>query len=200
MSIIQNNRVYKDLVKYFRSKVSLNLQSQVNVQNASNDIQNTSNNISNCLPLDSKPTRFYKTKNPTYFRRTTPRRFYLYKIGSHVPTAALYKSQHRLLPCRSATSKTTPTTRPKRQHAPITPARVYNANALPTNNLHKNLHSNLYNNLRNNLDLRTVPLISSNSHLFLYIYSTSFRRFSVEGDFKTLIVPKITIKVATSVI
>ena len=54
--------------------------------------------ISNCLPLDSKPTRLYKTENPTYLRRTTPRRFYLYKIGSHVLIAALYKSRHRLLP------------------------------------------------------------------------------------------------------
>src|SRR6266581_1641378 len=60
-SITQNNHVYEDLVKYFRSKISLNLRSQVNVQNASN-------NISNCLPPDSKPTRFYKTKNPTYLR------------------------------------------------------------------------------------------------------------------------------------
>ena len=66
--------------------------------------------------------------------------------------------------------------------SPITPARVYNANALPTNNLRKNLYSNLYNNLRNNPDLRTVLLINSNSHPFLYIYLTSFRRFSVEGE------------------
>ena len=79
-------------------------------------------------------------------------------------------------------------------------ARVYNANALPTSNLRKNLRSNLYNNLRNNLDLRTVPLISNNSYLFLYIHLTSFRRFSVEGDFKTFIIPKIAIKVTTSVI
>ena len=62
---------------------------------------------------------------------------------------------------------------------------IYNANALPTSNLHKNLYSNLYNNLHNNLDLRIVPLISSNSYPFLYIHLTSFRRFSIEGDSKT---------------
>jgi len=33
-SITQNNHVYEDLVEYFRSEVSLNLGSQVNVQNA----------------------------------------------------------------------------------------------------------------------------------------------------------------------
>jgi hypothetical protein len=43
-------------------------------------------------------------------------------------------------------------------------------------------------------------LISSNSYLFLHIYLISFRRFSVEGDFKTLIVPKTAIKVVISVI
>ena len=91
------------------------------------------------------------------------------------------QSRHRLLPCRSAMLKTTPTTRPKRQHAPITLARVYNANILPTSNLCKNLCSNLYNNFHNNPDLRIV-LINSNSHLFLYIHLTSFRRFSVEGE------------------
>jgi len=32
---MQNNRVYEDLVKYFRLEVLLNLGSQVNVQNAS---------------------------------------------------------------------------------------------------------------------------------------------------------------------
>ena len=79
-------------------------------------------------------------------------------------------------------------------------ARVYNANVLPTSNLCKNLRSDLYNNLCNNLDLQIALLISSNSHLFLYIHLTSFRRFSVEGDFKTFIVPKIAIKVTTSVI
>ena len=46
-SITQNNHVYKDLVKYFRSEVSLNLRSQVNIQNALN-------NISNCLPLNKQ--------------------------------------------------------------------------------------------------------------------------------------------------
>ena len=35
MSITQNNYVYEDLVKYFRLEVLLNLQSQVNVWNAS---------------------------------------------------------------------------------------------------------------------------------------------------------------------
>jgi hypothetical protein len=35
-SITQNNHVYEDLVEYFRSEVSLNLRSQVNVQNANN--------------------------------------------------------------------------------------------------------------------------------------------------------------------
>ena len=83
---------------------------------------------------------------------------------------------------------------------PITLVRVYNANVLPTSNLRKNLRSDLRNNLRNNPDLRTAPLISSNSHPFLHIHSTSFRRFSVEGDFKTLIVPKVATEVATSVI
>ena len=34
-SITQNNHVYEDLVKYFRSEVLLNLGSQVNVRNAS---------------------------------------------------------------------------------------------------------------------------------------------------------------------
>ena len=77
---------------------------------------------------------------------------------------------------------------------------IYNTNILPTSNLHKNLYSGLYNNLYNNLDLQTVLLISSNSYLFLYIYLTNFRKFSIKGDFKTLIVPKIAIKVATSVI
>ena len=83
---------------------------------------------------------------------------------------------------------------------PITLVRVYNANMLPTSNLRKNLRSDLCNNLHNNLDLRIVLLISSNSYLFLYIHLTSFKRFSIEGDFKTLIVPKIAIEVATSVI
>src|SRR6266702_6394424 len=59
-SITQNKHVYKDLVEYFRSKVSLNLRSQVNVQNASN-------NISNCLLFNGKSTRFYKTETlPTF--------------------------------------------------------------------------------------------------------------------------------------
>ena len=79
-------------------------------------------------------------------------------------------------------------------------ARVYNANALPTSNLRENLCSDLCNNLHNNLDLRTAPLISNNSHLFLHIHSTSFRRFSVEGDSKTSAVPKVATEVATSMI
>ena len=83
---------------------------------------------------------------------------------------------------------------------PITLVRVYNTNVLLTSNLYKNLRSDLRNNLCNNLDLQTALLINSNSYLFLYIYLTSFRRFSVEGDFKTLIIPKTAIKVATSVI
>jgi len=58
---MQNNYVYEDLVEYFRSEVSLNLRSQVNVRNALN-------NILNCLPLNSKPTRSYKTENPTYLQ------------------------------------------------------------------------------------------------------------------------------------
>ena len=62
---------------------------------------------------------------------------------------------------------------------------IYNANVLPTSNLHKNLYSDFYNNLCNNLDLQIVLLINNNSHLFLYIYLTSFRRFSIKGDFKT---------------
>ena len=133
------------------------------------------NYILNCLLFDSKPMRFYKTENPIYFRRTTPRRFYFYKIGSHVPTAALYNPDTVYyltdLPCWKLC-----------QHAPIMLVRVYNANALPTSNLRKNLRSDLRNNLRNNLDLRIAPLISSNSHPFLYIHLTSFRRFSVEGE------------------
>jgi hypothetical protein len=56
MSIMQNNHIYEDLVEYFKSKVSLNLKSQVNVRNALN-------NILNYLPLDSKPMRFYKPKS-----------------------------------------------------------------------------------------------------------------------------------------
>ena len=79
-------------------------------------------------------------------------------------------------------------------------ARVYNINIFPISNLYKNLCSNLYNNLYNNPDLQTALLISSNSYPFLYIYLISLRKFSVEGDFKTLIVSKIAIKVATSVI
>jgi len=31
---MQNNHIYKDLVKYFRLEVLLNLRSQVNIQNA----------------------------------------------------------------------------------------------------------------------------------------------------------------------
>ena len=58
-SITQNNYVYKDLVEYFRLEVLLNLRSQV-------DVQNALNNILNCLPFNSKPTRSYKTENPTY--------------------------------------------------------------------------------------------------------------------------------------
>ena len=38
---MQNNRVYEDLVEYFRLEVLLNLRSQVNVQNASNNYLNT---------------------------------------------------------------------------------------------------------------------------------------------------------------
>ena len=67
-------------------------------------------------------------------------------------------------------------------NAPWTLARVYNANVLPTSNLRKNLHSDLCNNLRNNPDLWIVPLINSNSYLFLYIHLISFKRFSVEGE------------------
>jgi hypothetical protein len=133
------------------------------------------NYISNCLLFDSKLVRFYKTKNPIYFWRTTPCQFYLYKIGSYVPTAALYNPD-------TVCYLTDLLCRKPREHAPITLACVYNANALPISNLRKNLCSDLYNNLRNNPDLRTVPLISSNSHLFLYIYLTSFRRFSIEGE------------------
>ena len=105
----------------------------------------------------------------------TPRQFYLYKIGSYILTAALYNPN-------TVYYLTDLLCREPRQHAPITPVCVYNANALPTNNLHKNLRSNLHNNLYNNPDLQTVPLISSNSHLFLYIYSTSFKKFSIEGE------------------
>ena len=61
--------------------MSLNLESQVNIQNASN-----------CLLFNSKSTKLYKTKNPTYLQRIIPRQFYFYKIGSYGLTAALYKS------------------------------------------------------------------------------------------------------------
>ena len=68
-------------------------------------------------------------------------------------------------------------------------------------NLCSSLYNNLYNNnLCNNLDLQTVFLISSNSHPFLYKLLTSSRRFSVEKDFKTSIIPKVATKVATSII
>ena len=82
----------------------------------------------------------------------------------------------------------------------ITLVYIYNANVLPTSNLCKNLRSDFCNNFCNNLDLQTVPLINSNSYSFLYIYLISFKRFSVEGDFKTFIIPKIAIKAAISVI
>ena len=70
----------------------------------------------------------------------------------------------------------------------------------PISNLRKNLRSDFCNNLCNNPDLQTAPLISSNSYPFLYIYLTSFRRFSVEEDFKTSAVPKVAIEVATNII
>ena len=62
---MQNNCVYEDLVKYFKSEVLLNLRSQVNIQNALN-------NILNCLPLDSKPIRFYKLKFYLFLIYNTP--------------------------------------------------------------------------------------------------------------------------------
>ena len=65
MFTTQNNHVYKDSVKYFRSEVLLNLGSQVNIRNALN-------NISNCLPLNSKPTRFYKLKFYLFLTYNTP--------------------------------------------------------------------------------------------------------------------------------
>ena len=79
------------------------------------------------------------------------------------------------------------------------------------NNLRKNLRSNIRSSLRksfgkslrNNLDLRTVSLISSNSHPFLHKLLTSSRRSSVEEDSKTSktsAVPKVATEVATSVI
>ena len=37
---MQNNYIYKDLVKYFRLEVLLNLRSQVNVRNALNNYLN----------------------------------------------------------------------------------------------------------------------------------------------------------------
>src|SRR6266704_713920 len=73
----------------------------------------------------------------------------------------------------------------------------------PTSKFHKNPYSNLRSNLRSSLrsspDLQTASLISSNSHPFLYKHSISFRRFSMEGDSKTPVVPKVAIEVATSV-
>ena len=83
-SITQNNHVYEDLVEYFRSEVSLNLRSQVNIRNASN-------NISNCLPLDSKPTRFYKPKSYLPSTYNTPSILPLQNQQNS--TAALYKSR-----------------------------------------------------------------------------------------------------------
>src|SRR6266568_2624319 len=70
-------------------------------------------------------------------------------------------------------------------------------------NLHRNLHSNLRRNLYSNLcsnlrsslcsspDLQTASLISSNSYPFLYKHLISFRRFSIKGDSKTPVVPKV---------
>ena len=40
MSITQNNRVYEDLVKYFRLKVLLNLRFYINIQNILNNLLN----------------------------------------------------------------------------------------------------------------------------------------------------------------
>ena len=77
---------------------------------------------------------------------------------------------------------------------------IYNANIFPISNLYKNLCNNLYNNLYNNLDLQIVLLINSNSYLFLYKLLISSKRSSMEEDFKTSIVPKVAIKVATSII
>ena len=73
-SITQNNHVYKDLVEYFRSEVSLNLRSQV-------DVQNTSNNISNCLPLDKQTYEILQNRK-SYLPST-------YDTSSILPTIAL---------------------------------------------------------------------------------------------------------------
>ena len=74
----------------------------------------------------------------------------------------------------------------------------------PTSNLRSNLcksfRKSFCKSLCNNLDLRTVSLISSNSHPFLHKLLTSSRRSSVEEDSKTSIVPKVATEVATSVI
>jgi hypothetical protein len=67
-------------------------------------------------------------------------------------------------------------------------------------NLRSNLYNNLYNNIYNNLDLQIASLISNNSYLFLYKYLINFRRFSIEEDPKTSIVPKVAIGVATNII
>src|ERR1700733_9976812 len=67
-------------------------------------------------------------------------------------------------------------------------------------NLRNNLRSNLRKSLCNNPDLRTVSLISSNSHPFLHKLLTSSRRSSVEKDSKTSAVLKVATEVATSVI
>src|ERR1700722_18081016 len=76
------------------------------------------------------------------------------------------------------------------------------------NNLRSNIRSNIRSNLRksfrkslcNNPDLRTVSLISSNSHPFLHKLLTSSRRSSVEKNSKTSTVPKVATEAATSVI
>ena len=48
---------------YFRSEVSLNLGSQVNVRNASNDVRNASTTSQIAYLFDGKSTRFYKPKS-----------------------------------------------------------------------------------------------------------------------------------------
>ena len=73
MSIMQNNRVYKDLVKYFRLEVSLNLRSQVNIQNALN-------NYLNCLPIDWRHfIRIYKQISSSASTTTLRPLVYLHK-------------------------------------------------------------------------------------------------------------------------
>ena len=111
---------------YFRSEVSLNLGSQVNVRNASNDVRNASTTSQIAYLFDGKSTRFYKPK------------FYLPSTYNTPSILLLQNQQLRCdscliqitittynpdtiwcFPCRSATSKITSTVCPRRQCSPF---------------------------------------------------------------------------------